>query len=1322
VHGGNQFVHVRSRFVQTRTCRVQVRDRVVRERRRVVYVRSEGVWVRCRVVQPSSELVSRLGLLSGRQPCGSPMDLETLIREYLPLLSGASIVAVAAVYYLALLIRKAGEKSGEVIGKGVVGFVRALWRRRAFTRFEKRYRTEVVHAYRKLRAEGMNTSGWGPVDLNEGFVQPSLVDEPTARKRAEREGEEQEAVPANEGRGVRVLTLGEALREEGLRLAVLGQPGAGKSTLLSYIALAFAAGEARDRLGLDEDRLPVPIRLSEWSMSGVAKTLNADTLQNHIDQQQGWSYPEGFFRERLRKGKCVVLLDGLDEVEELSARLQLARQIEKLAQAEDLRGNRFVVTSRRAGYEGQVPGGFHVLYVRDLLPEEVAEFVRRRLPLRTEEAEGLLTVIQANEQIRALAVNPLLLTIMGRVYQKNEMLPESRVALYEELVRELLEQRDQERGTVPVRLKERSVLARVAYAMQEAGESHATRRQMELRFQEAMKVEGEIRPDAAALFKRVQERSGLIRPQGEDNYGFWHPTFREYLAAFHLFERGDEGLQLIVNRHSDPRWREVLRFYAGMRDATALIKALLALPTNVFWTNVLAAADALAAAGSVEVEEEEALVKQLVQEWRHGPYIGRRALAEKAIVHVARVSTIARELLFVEAMGEPLNTYRGAASILGQLKERVALLLTEALDFDGPMFIDTVLGIIANMGHDIEMFFKPIQKYAYDGDINTRLRVMDVFFRMENLGLVELVALTKDKNSEIRIRAVQLIGEARERSLPMLTELYDLRNDEDERVRYELAEALWKLGLGALDMARLLLRNGDNNYITKVLSSINGMEGLESATGYDVEGLIDDVIPFLESGSSMTRLEAVEVLNLIGPKALKALDKIKPILRDSSERTQSYAFEAIVRIGGSRCFDNVWQLLWEDQETKWGRETRRLASWAMMSMIRHGNVETSRFIDLVESKDVEVKLIGLNALGKVDDSLIRPYINSYLKDKDSRLRRWSIEALVKTEGVGSIHDLEGVIMDKVVGNIVIEALKGDNTTYDKSLNKMILSDNQEVRRIAVGVLASGGAIRSEVLISLRQMLKDENVANRIALAGALRWGASDALDDLKVLLSDDAPAVRLAAIRAIQAMGPDAAPAISDLLMLLHDVHSDIRSAVAEALRTFNPSPAGATDGLLALLRDEDAGVRLAAARALGALEPLTVWTIGDLLTLLRDEDAGVRAVAAETLGKLSVTEPGVATAALSLLDSTDDRAGLLPEILLPKPNGSDLRPVALDEGAVATLTRLLNEDRTIPDLRYGRSPGRDGPRIALRNLAWTVLYRHSQQESGASKEVGRAR
>ena len=82
--------------------------------------------------------------------------------------------------------------------------------------------------------------------------------------------------------------------------------------------------------------------------------------------------PKGYFERLLNNGKCVVLLDGLDEVLDQDHHLQVVKEIKQLTH--DHPKNWFIITCRIAGWQDQLPN-FRLYEVRPLADEEIRSFI-----------------------------------------------------------------------------------------------------------------------------------------------------------------------------------------------------------------------------------------------------------------------------------------------------------------------------------------------------------------------------------------------------------------------------------------------------------------------------------------------------------------------------------------------------------------------------------------------------------------------------------------------------------------------------------------------------------------------------------------------------------------------------------------------------------------------------------------------------------------------------------------------------------------------------------------------------------------------------------
>ena len=132
-----------------------------------------------------------------------------------------------------------------------------------------------------------------------------------------------------------------------------------------------------------EQRLPILLPLRDFAVYLQQKHKDPSTdgpkllldFLNSYFANNDIHLPERFFADRLAKGECLVLLDGVDEVADLPTRHRIARIIEKFTIAYP--NNRYVVTSRIVGYTDAARLGenYAVTTVRDFTWDDITRFV-----------------------------------------------------------------------------------------------------------------------------------------------------------------------------------------------------------------------------------------------------------------------------------------------------------------------------------------------------------------------------------------------------------------------------------------------------------------------------------------------------------------------------------------------------------------------------------------------------------------------------------------------------------------------------------------------------------------------------------------------------------------------------------------------------------------------------------------------------------------------------------------------------------------------------------------------------------------------------------
>ena len=363
-------------------------------------------------------------------------------------------------------------------------------------------------------------------------------------------------------------------------VVLLGDPGAGKSAftqeLLARIASAQLGEEVRLPEDLPLDLLPVFVRLRDLSrcIGGLEpeapdQEARSRVLAQAVRDQVVQSLTEedleactDLVREAWRTGKCFLVLDGLDEVPE-SRRALIREGVTAVRRQTGM--ERILVTCRVRSYQGEArlpEFEAHTLAPFDEMKIEAfcqawyrAQFALGRVNAAdADEKAGDLARAALGEDILPLACNPMLLTTMALIHQKEVGLPRERARLYDKGVEVLLtrwQQRkdkrlveDEELATV---LKDepklRRLLERLAFEAHKVGgtqqeEAAGLPRGSILTLLEREEYLGDASL-AARFLDYVDQRAGILVGQGGEpghpaSYSFPHRTFQEYFAGCYV--------------------------------------------------------------------------------------------------------------------------------------------------------------------------------------------------------------------------------------------------------------------------------------------------------------------------------------------------------------------------------------------------------------------------------------------------------------------------------------------------------------------------------------------------------------------------------------------------------------------------------------------------------------------------------------------------------------------------------------------------------------------------------------------------------------------
>ena len=412
------------------------------------------------------------------------------------------------------------------------------------------------------------------------------------------EDEQKDRPKRGVGRGPeeRPYTAIEAAAEHSY-LALLGGPGSGKSTFGRYLIAWQAAaelGEIEHPPGISKGLLPIFLvlrdlipKLSDLNLEGLPARKRTSALitvmEGQIKAELTRLHGKEIAQEMntiLCDGKCLLILDGLDEVPQ-DMRAGVRQAVCALRNAYPL--ERILITCRVRSYDGEaVQPDFAQYTLAPFSEDQVSAFARGWYQAQVDQGEVDQDQVEAKgddlakaawePDLRELAMNPMMLTTMAIIHQKEYTLPSQRVRLYH-LAVEVLLQRWQKRktgealtdnSTLNAFLKDdlrlRRMMEHLAYAAHQSGESDGAADLPRMQALEILEEERYI--DDLEVSKDfldyVDQRAGLLvgrggKPGRPTEYSFPHRTFQEYLAGSYLTGHR-QAARMIIDHAEEPEY------------------------------------------------------------------------------------------------------------------------------------------------------------------------------------------------------------------------------------------------------------------------------------------------------------------------------------------------------------------------------------------------------------------------------------------------------------------------------------------------------------------------------------------------------------------------------------------------------------------------------------------------------------------------------------------------------------------------------------------------------------------------------------------------
>lgn len=400
------------------------------------------------------------------------------------------------------------------------------------------------------------------VEVNDLYVDVNILTEPTSYNRLEIANLLQEQGYRNNFdrfglSDLRKRVSGIWVAEKFPKLIVLGKPGAGKTTFLQHIIIDCNNGVLLNKL------VPVLIKLRDFIRK--IKKKQDFSLEVYIQYYlEDCSLSE--VETLLKKGKILLLLDGLDEISGADEEIVLDEINEFI---NNYNQNQVIITCRIQAVKYRFRD-FTYVEIADFNAKQVETFSKKWfLAVDSEKKqEGKIQAYQfiqnlnlpENRQIQELAVTPILLSLTCKVFHDQGKFYSKPVELYEQGLEILLSKWDESRGIKRDKIyrdlsisKKQNLLSYIAACKHEK-EQYILFQKTEIQryISEYLCISTD---NSNCVLKSIESQHGLLVERAQRIYSFSHLTFQEYFVAKWFLDRND--LEGLFHHITKPQYREV---------------------------------------------------------------------------------------------------------------------------------------------------------------------------------------------------------------------------------------------------------------------------------------------------------------------------------------------------------------------------------------------------------------------------------------------------------------------------------------------------------------------------------------------------------------------------------------------------------------------------------------------------------------------------------------------------------------------------------------------------------------------------------------------
>lgn len=464
-----------------------------------------------------------------------------------------------------------------------------LWNSNA--KFQELYYKTLIAAYRTHLVQGSTDLGRITLELDKVYILPHLVvKNPT----------EVSSALIQQQDTISSLSIWDFLAKIETeptyrRIVLLSAPGMGKTILLEYLTLKYAQGNQREEYEKAPKLIPVLLSLRQIrkliinnldiTIAQIITTVIKRESSLKLDPSVEW------LEQKLSSGKCLIMLDGLDEIVNANERRSVGKWLDE--QMGLYPEACYIITSRPYSYlnyplkttticleiQPYSSQDINCFLEQFYLEKELFKQAHLEEDLIKQQAQkkAMLVhkVITTYPSFALMASNPLLLTFMAFFAENPSLILKKRVELYKEICKLLLINRPKAKGIPSLYNLESKqihlILQKLALELMCQQKVQFTLEEGATIISEPFLAIVEAKEAPIQFLQYLENVTGLIQKISAKLYKFTHLSLQEYLTVAEIKLTNQE--QILINNIDQPWWSETIRLYAESKDTSKIILA-----------------------------------------------------------------------------------------------------------------------------------------------------------------------------------------------------------------------------------------------------------------------------------------------------------------------------------------------------------------------------------------------------------------------------------------------------------------------------------------------------------------------------------------------------------------------------------------------------------------------------------------------------------------------------------------------------------------------------------------------------------------------------